>query len=151
MERVAHYWATVAPAVDEASKIVNTIPTPASAGAASLLGMVAKLHITSLPPVEGVAWSVERITGRVGNKVMDGVRWTLPQSIFEELGSRLTGSIAVFFHPAQAQRPDRKPVEAPTIERRAVLAHAVVHGPKRREWVPGEQEHIELFVEPRLQ
>jgi hypothetical protein len=86
---------------------------PAGSATGHILDAVAKMKVGSVPQAHGFDWSVEKITTRiepgqphegeslkteVGEDV-DGIVWNLPQSMFEALGSRINGSIAVSVVP----------------------------------------------------
>jgi hypothetical protein len=82
---------------------------------------------------------------------MQGVVWTLPKSMFAELGGRLTGSVAVSFIPDHEQTADLVATEAAQPEQQALLAHAVIYGPDGDEhWAPSKTSFIRLAVKPRL-
>lgn len=80
---------------------------------------------------------------------MQGVMWTLPKKLFEVLGGRLTGSVAVTFVPARRQAEGYKNATANTeVPRPAdLLAHAVVLGPGGPIWAPSD---VEQFVRLRV-
>jgi hypothetical protein len=86
---------------------------PVGSATGHILDAVAKMKVGSVPQAHGFDWSVEKITTRiepgqphegkslkteVGEDV-DGIVWNLPQSMFEALGSRINGSIAVSVVP----------------------------------------------------
>ena len=72
-------------------------------------------------------------------EVMAGVAWSLPKSMFEELGGRLSGGLAVVFEPVAVQSGKRVSEEDPEPEPRHVLAHAAVHA-DRSYWAPAQSE-----------
>ena len=149
LAKVADYWKTVSPVVESAAEVARNLPPPLSISS-TILHLLAKLQITALPPVEGLAWSIKRITGPVEKEIMDGVRWTIPQEVFEVLGSRLTGSIAVFFHPSQDSAASVKQAE---FQPKAIRAEAVVYPPKSKDChrAPENKDtYVELSIQPSL-
>jgi len=119
-----------APLVQDASNILKLIPTPATAAAAGGLAALAKLQINSVPPSQDIQWSAMKVThGKPPDKVMQGVVWDLPQSVFTLLGSRITGSLALSFIPAHIQTPGTARKEPAPPHAAAIQAHAVVYGP----------------------
>ena len=146
--KVADYWKIVAPVVDSAAAVLKDLPPPLSFSS-TILHLLAKLQITALPPVDGLAWSVNKVTGCMGTEVMDGVRWTIPKEMFQVLGSRLTGSIAVYFHPSQRVQDDAVSINQAVFKSKTILAEAVVHTPKGDQRIPAtENKYIELYVTP---
>lgn len=153
VKKVADYWNTVAPVISKVADLTGQLHIPGVSTGATLLNMLAKVPITSLPPVDGLTWNVKRVTGHVKSEIMDGVRWTLPEKLFDILGSRVTGSIAVYFHPAQHQPHRQKQQETASddqprkVQTRPILAQAVIHHSGQRIPVIGE-EYIKLDVTP---
>ena len=132
MEKVSRYWASTTPVVEDVANIAKLLPNPATDAAATILNWLAKLRITSLPPVEGFEWSVNKVTTRVksdvGPEVMEGVHWTLPESMFTELGCRLTGSVAAYFQPTRIQQNEgNSGNQHEEGQKKPILARAVVH------------------------
>ena len=152
VKKVADYWDTVAPIVGKVAELTKGLDIPGVSTSASLINTLAKVPITSLPPVEGLPWTLTRVTGYLASEIRDGVRWTLPKKLFYVLGSRLTGSIAVYFHPAQSrQQQETVSNNQLTVQTRTILAQAVVHDDGKR--LPNIEkdgkEYIELDVSPR--
>ncbi len=154
--KVAHYWQTVGPVVDSVAGFLAHLAGPASAMSSTLLHSLAKLPITALPPVEGLSWTVHRVTNRMGNEVMDGVQWKLPKKMFEVLGSRLSGSVAVYFHPSWQQQAGKVWSSLPEKQRecanesKPIQAKVVVHVPENQKIPVIECESdIELFIQPK--
>jgi hypothetical protein len=83
---------------------------------------------------------------------MQGVMWTLPKKMFSELGGRLTGSLALSFIPGHIQQGGTVASKAEDFppQPKAILAHAVVYGPRDEIWAPGQREFIRLQVAPTL-
>ena len=79
---------------------------------------------------------------------MQGVMRTLPARMFESLGVRLTGSLAVSFIPSRTQSSDNAgawdPQSAP------LLGHAVVYADDERKWVPGSSTFVQLRLARRV-
>ena len=108
MEKAAQGWQIIQPLVDGASKlasIAQPVAGAAAAQSAKVLGAMAQLKISSVPAIKGFEWSAGKVA--FGNKehggVAQGVTWTLPTSMFQELGGRLTGSLAVSLIPDRKQ------------------------------------------------
>ena len=150
-------FAAAQPMVEDASKLAaigSGVPGVGliAASTATLLDVIAKLKVTSVPPMDGYEWSVQKVGQHVqGEGLLHGIKWTIPKKLFIEFGSRLTGSIALNIIPSipqpsseQCYRPRRLPIRA-----RAVMK---LH-PKRL----GEDEPVplptdgflELEIEPR--
>ncbi len=156
VDEVTHYWQTVGPVVDSVAGFLGHLAGPASAVSSTLLHSLAKLPITSLPPVKGLSWSVHKVTNRVGTEVMDGVQWKLPKKMFEVLGSRLSGSVAVYFHPSWQQQASKVWSSLPVEQReranesKPIQARVVVHIPDNQKIPVTEYESdIELFIQPK--
>jgi len=152
-DEVAKEWQQIQPLVsgagDLASKL-GAIPGvgTAAAAAAPALSAIGRLKVNSVPHAEGFDWSVAKVTFGSDLGVMQGVAWTLPKQLFEVLGGRLTGSIAVSFIQARSQRAESAETsDAPKAA--AVLAHAVVFGPEEPIWAPSEvHDFVRLNVTP---
>ncbi|MGA8353469.1 MAG: hypothetical protein WB698_04805 [Solirubrobacteraceae bacterium] len=157
-EKAAQDWQAVQPLADDASKLASSaspVAGAAASGSIKLLGAMAQLKLSSVPPVKGFEWSAGKVA--FGNKdhggVAQGVMWTLPASMFRELGGRLTGSLAVSFIPDRRQPPDTVSAVTPQPEPRALLAHAVVYSPEGHEhdhWAPTDRSFVHLRLAPRL-
>lgn len=147
-ERASGALTTVEPLLEDASKLVGLVQ-PAVGGVASKaaqsLDVLAQMKINQIPQVGGYTWAVSKVTtvSKSGG-VSQGVRWTLPKLMFEELGGRVTGSIAVSFVPVTQQGADHKEPEPGMIR-----AHASIkpHGAEAI-WVPSQSSFIELAVSP---
>lgn len=146
-ERASSALTTVEPLLEDASKLVGLVQ-PAVGGVASKaaqsLDVLAQMKINQVPQVGGYAWAVSKITTiseREG--VSFGVLWTLPGLMFKELGSRITGSLAVSFVPVSPQGQEA------TVKPGNVRAHAAIH-PRGGDqiWVPSQATFIELDLSP---
>jgi len=120
-----------------------------AAGAAPVLSALSKLQIGCVPQgVKGFNWYVEKVTfgPAADHGVMQGVVWALPKPMFELLGGRLTGSLALSFIPSQAQSSgDQKWVPEPL----PMLSHAVVYADGEEHWVPEKNKFAELKLTPK--
>jgi hypothetical protein len=157
-EKIAQGWQTIGPLVEAASALAaaaQPIAGTAATQSAKILGALAQLKLTSVPAVKGFEWSAGKVA--FGNKrhggVAQGVMWTLPPSMFRELGDRLTGSLGVSFVPDHKQEPGRAARQPEAPEAQDLLAHAVVYGPEGHDhdhWAPGIQDFVRLRLAPRL-
>lgn len=148
MEKATDYWEKASPLLDKVSNIAKDLPV-AGAPTATLISMLAKMRLTSLPPVDGFLWSVDKVTKCVGSEVLEGVQWKLPKTIFTDLGgTRLTGSITVYFHSAHLQQNGVVSTHEPEFEQKDILARAIVHAQKGDQCVPpGEDdESVERYI-----
>jgi hypothetical protein len=157
-EKAASDWQSIQPFVDGAGKLAGSLE-PLVGGAASAsaktLGALAQLKLSSVPAIKGFEWSAGKVA--FGNKahggVAQGVMWTLPPSMFTELGGRLTGSLAVSFISDNRQREGEVADAAPAPKPQDLLAHAVVYDPEGHEhdhWAPATDRFVHLRVGPRL-
>jgi hypothetical protein len=106
LKDAAHLFAAAQPIVDDASKLAGVgrgLPGvgPIAASTATLLDVIARLKVTSVPPASGYEWSVQKVAQHVsGEGLLHGIKWTISKKLFIEFGSRLTGSIAVNIVPS---------------------------------------------------
>lgn len=118
-----------------------------AAGAAPMLSAIAKLQVGSVPQgVKGFGWYVEKVTVPAAHShgVMQGGVWAIPKEMFELLGGRLTGSLAVSFIPtAVTGREAWQPQPLP------LLAHAVVYADGDASWVPAQNQFVGLLLSPK--
>jgi hypothetical protein len=118
-----------------------------AAGAAPILSAMSKLQVNAVPQgVKGFDWYVEKVTVPAAAKhgVMQGVVWTIPKEMFQLLGGRLTGSLALSFIPAAAiGQSSWEPRPMP------MLAHAAVYADGHASWVPAQNRFIELPLSPQ--
>jgi hypothetical protein len=158
LEKAAEDWQVVQPFVEGASKLASAagsagvIAGSVAGTSASLLGGLAQLKLDSVPQVKGFEWSATKVTfgNREHGGVVQGVLWTLPKSMFAELGGRLTGTLAVSFIPEHQQQPGHVAADPPSLEQGSLLAHAVVYGPGGDEhWAPEKRSFIRLAIAPR--
>jgi hypothetical protein len=152
-QRAASEWQALAPVVADAGSLASSLaPVPGvgtvAAGAAPILSAMSKLKIGSVPQsVKGFDWYVEKVTfGSHERGIMQGICWTLPRVMFDLLGGRLAGSVALSFVPMQRQDGNSKDWQPMTA---SVLAHASVRFDRAEKWVPAEDDFIELRISPR--
>jgi hypothetical protein len=146
-EKAADPLKNLAPVAGALGAAGQLVPNPAVATASGMLSAVAKLQLTSVPQTDGFTWSVGKVTCRSEFGITQGVVWTLPPRMFNDLGGRLTGSLAVSFIPSQMQG-EQPATGLPVFQPRPVLAHAVVYGPDGEIWVPGQREFVRLHLAP---
>jgi len=151
--------AAVQPVLGGAGELGGFVPGGATAS--KWLEAVSKLQVSSVPQAGEMDWSVGKVTFGGRHGVMQGVMWTLPQSVFQRLGGRLTGSLALSFIPAtrQAASPDPSAPDPSAPDPSApgtakALAHAVVYGQGGKQyWIPGDppdgRGFVELSIFPR--
>jgi hypothetical protein len=151
-DRAAADWQKLEPALSAASSISQALaPVPGvgaiTAGAAPVLSALSKLQVGSVPQgAPGFDWYVEKVStaGVKGRGVLQGIMWSLPKEMFEALGGRLTGSLAVSFIPCQA-----KGSTSVTLGAAALRGHAAVYFKDETTWVPAINEFIELDLSPQ--
>lgn len=158
MEKAAQGWQAIQPLVDDASKlasIAQPVAGAAAAGSAKVLGAMAQLKLSSVPSIKGFEWSAGKVA--FGNKehggVAQGVTWTLPASMFKELGGRLTGSLALTMIPDHKQQPGQVGADGPAPQPQDLLAHAVVYDPDGHDqdhWAPAIDSFVHLSIAPRV-
>jgi len=158
LEKAAEGWQAIQPLIEGASTMASVAQPLAGAVAgqsAKVLGAMAQLKLSSVPPIKGFEWSAGKVA--FGNKdhggVAQGVMWTLPASMFKELGGRLTGSLAVSFIPDHQQKSGEISAEIPQPEPQDLLAHAVVYSPDGHDhdhWAPSDRSFVRLCVGPRV-
>ena len=155
-DAAAHDWESIQPFVEGASKLAGAAEPAvgaAAAGSGKVLGAVAQLKLSSVPSIKGFEWSASKValSSPDHGGVCQGVMWTLPPSMFKELGGRLTGSLAVSFIPDNKQQPGRVTVQTPRPEAQDLLAHAVVRSPEGNDhdhWAPSAQDFVRLQIAP---
>jgi hypothetical protein len=160
IQSAAHMFAAAQPIVEDASKLAaagSVVPGagPIAASTATLLDVIARLKVTSIPPADGYEWSVQKASHHVHDEgLLHGIKWTIPKKLFFEFGSRLTGSIAVNVIPSarQACSGERVPdgIRRLPVRARAIMylhpRHAEKNGPAT---LPeGNGKFLELWIEP---
>jgi hypothetical protein len=151
-------WEQLQPVLEGAGSVAAKLgPIPGvgavAAGAAPILSTLAKLKIGSVPQgVKGFDWSVGKVTfgSKERHGVMQGVMWTLPRAMFELLGGRLTGSLAVSFIPSRSQTTPTMTDQAWAPHAAPLLAHAGVYADNSTRWIPGSSDFVELTLTPRF-
>ena len=171
LTRLGDVWNKTQPFVDEAAQLTALLPKPLDASS-NVLSALAKLKLNEVPPVDGFAWSVGKVTTKWQGSVMEGVMWTLPKKMFTDIGGRITGSLAVSFIPAPIQDPSgmirddysvfqRLPIQAhariylqqdkhsdaifPSDRNENDQQPAVICLPDRQ-----KQEFVELYIQPTV-
>jgi len=152
-------WTKFQPLLEGAGNVAAKLgPTPGvgtiATGAAPILSALAKLKVGSVPQgVKGFDWSAGKVTfaSKAEHGVMQGVMWTLPKAMFELLGGRLTGSLALSFIPSRSQSrsTNNTPSEAWAPTAAPLLAHAVVYADHTSTWVPRNNNFVKLTLTPR--
>ncbi len=102
---------------------------PAASATGHVLDAMAKMKVGSVPQAPGFEWSVKKFTTWAqeasgtaspskadAGELVDGIVWNIPPSMFETLGSRINGSIAVSLLPVSNQK-SASPVLNPGIVR----------------------------------
>ena len=155
MTAVAQDWKTISPLLEDAGTIAGLAGgAPAAAGAAKaasgILNALANLQINSVPPTGDSEWSVAKVAlgkdaGGDVNGLMQGVRWDLPREVFDRLGCRLTGCLAVKFIPTGALGQTD-----PQLSPGDLCAKAIIYAKATKDGVrvPGEDEFLRLTLSP---
>lgn len=144
----------VQPLLSGASSVAGLIPGGGTAS--KWLSTIAGLQMSSLPQTGDLKWSVSKVTFGSKRGLMQGVMWTIPRTVFQRLGGRLTGSVAVSFISAHRQTGTAEPHEgqngAHTYCPAEILAHAVVYGTDEQKWwtPPGDDNSGRHFVELKI-
>lgn len=151
-DKAAQEWQHMQPILAGAGQVASTLGVvpgvgTVAAGAAPILSAIAKLQVGSVPQgVKGFDWYVEKVTVPAAHShgVMQGVVWAIPKEMFELLGGRLTGSLAVSFVPTATAADDAwQPRPLP------LLAHAAVYADGETSWVPAQNQFVELLLSPK--
>jgi hypothetical protein len=150
-EKAAAEWDRMQPIVAGAGQVASALGVvpgvgAVAAGAAPVLSAVSKLQIGSVPQnVKGFDWYVEKVTfgAAASHGVMQGVVWAIPKEMFDRLGGRLAGSLAVSFVPTASGDAVWEPKALP------MLAHAVVYAKGAHSWVPAQNKFVELALSPK--
>ncbi len=109
LSAIAKDWKEASPYIGVAGQVASlaaVVPEvgPVFKGASDILDALAKLQINSVPPAGDFKWSVAKVTDWDDEcGVLQGVMWELPGKMFDTLGSRLTGSLALSFIPVCAK------------------------------------------------
>jgi hypothetical protein len=114
-ERASSAISTAEPLLEDASKLVGLVQPvigDVASKAAQSLDVLAQMKINQIPQVGGYEWAVAKVTTvSESGGVSYGLMWTLPKLMFEELGGRITGSVAVSFIPVTKQGDEAKTAE----------------------------------------
>ena len=162
LKDAAEMFSAAKPIVEDASKLASVgsmLPGvgPIAASSAVLLNTIARLKITSVAPTNDYVWSVQKVARVQKDGLLQGVKWTISKNLFVELGSRLTGSIAVNIIPSRLQSSsERSGNETGDIRLKPlpIRAAAVMHLHPQRfgkdELVPlPSKGFLELEIKPR--
>jgi len=79
-----------------------TALTPGGAAISKWMEAAGKLEATSLPQTKGFEWSIAASTVVIDDKLRYRISWTIPKNMFNSLGGRLTGGLAVIFIDASS-------------------------------------------------
>jgi hypothetical protein len=151
-DKAAADWQRMQPMLagaGQAASALGVVPGigAVAAGAGPVLSAMSRLQVGAVPQgIKGFDWYVEKVTvpAAAGHGVMQGVVWAIPKEMFERLGGRLTGSLALSFVPSAAVgQTSWEPRTVP------VLAHAAVYADGETSWVPAQNRFIELPLSPR--
>jgi len=151
-EKVANVFKALQPALADSGSIAALVPGGATPS--KWLETVSKLSISSLPTSgDKFKWSVSKMAfplTKPDGSVIEGVVWELPKSVFNLLGGRITGSLAVSFLPSHLQSSS-SPDETLHAEAGSFLMYAVLYEDDKPTWVPGNDPgYVELHISPVL-
>ena len=159
-ERASADWEKMQPLVADAGSLASALrPLPgvgiAATAASPVLSAMSKLQVGNVPSsADGYNWYVEKVTTGARSKVgvMQGVMWSIPRTMFESLGSRLTGSLAVSFIPNKRQGSrDWAPKAGDLVGHAGVFEKARLPGMEAPEhWVPSKTAFVRLSIAPTL-
>jgi hypothetical protein len=152
-EKAAADWQRMQPILSgagQAASAMSAVPGvgAVAAGAAPVLSAISKLQVGNVPQgVKGFNWFVEKVTVPASRRhgVMQGVVWAIPRDMFELLGGRLTGSLALSFLPTAAAGQSLWQAQS-----LPMLAHAVVYADGGNLWVPAQNGFVELPLAPQV-
>lgn len=162
LQGAAEMFSAAKPIVEDASKLASVgsmLPgvAPIVASSAVLINVIARLKITSVAPTNDYVWFVQKVVSVQKDGLLQGVKWSISKKLFVELGSRLTGSIAVNIIPSRLQSSSRRsedeagdlqlkplPVRAAAV----MYLHPQRFGKDERIPLPSEG-FLELEIEPR--
>ncbi len=152
-ERANAEWEKLQPLLADAGTLASALgPVPvvgAPAVAASpILVALSKLQVGSVPPsVAGYNWYVKKVTTGVEgtNGVMQGVTWSIPRTMFESLGGRLTGSLAVSFIQSKQQGASDSGLKAGNLVGRAGVFEKE---PRKKEDAAHWSDLVQLSILP---
>jgi hypothetical protein len=157
-ERANADWQKLQPLLADAGTLAPVLsPIPVVGGVAAaaspVLAALSKLQIGSVPPTaKGYNWYVDKVTTGAASKhgVMQGVMWSIPRTMFENLGGRLTGSLAVSFIPSKSQgREEWAPQSGDLICHAGVFEKARLPEEKPTgHWVPSQSTFVHLSISP---
>ena len=151
-EKAAQDWQHMQPILAGAGQTASALGVvpgvgTVAAGAAPILSAIAKLQVGTVPQgVKGFDWYVEKVTVPPAHShgLMQGVGWAIPREMFELLGGRLTGSLAVSFVPTSSAAGEVwQPQSLP------LLPHAAVFADGETVWVPAQNRFVELLLSPK--
>ena len=119
------------PAASDIGQVANVAVPGAGtvvSSSARLLGALAQMKINSLPQTAGFQWNVvktasvrpKKTESGVEEGTMAGLVWSLPTTMFQEFGGRISGSVAVIFVPLKHDSASNDLASG------AILARAVV-------------------------
>lgn len=157
-ERANAEWQRLQPLLADAGQFAPTLsPIPGVGGAAAVaapvLSAISKLQIGTVPSsAKGYNWYVEKVTTGAASKhgVMQGVMWSIPRTMFETLGGRLTGSLAVSFIPSKRQGSQNwSPQKGDLLCHAGVFEKGRIPGEKPTgHWVPTQSTFVHLAITP---
>ena len=159
-ERANADWQHLQPLLADASTLAPALaPIPGVGGAAvvasPVLSALSKLQVGTVPPTtKGYNWYVDKVTTGASSAkgVRQGVMWSIPRTMFESLGGRLTGSLAVSFIPCrqQGQEGDWAPRAGDLACHAGVFEKDRLPGEKPKEhWLPSRSTFVSLSITPK--
>jgi hypothetical protein len=157
-DRASADWQKLQPLVADAGALAPSLaPIPVVGGVAAaaspILSAVSKLQIGNVPPTaKGYNWYVDKVTTGSSSQqgVRQGVMWSIPRTMFESLGGRLTGSLAVTFIPCKKQdQPDWSIQKGDLCCHAGVFEKARLPGEQAKgHWAPSQNSFVRLSIEP---
>ena len=145
-------WNDIAPLFTGVATLPLRVINPLTMIPLALLPSFSKLHINTVQPHKDFAWSVDKVSCQSKYGLMQGVKWNIPKKMFQKLGGRLTGSLAVCFIPSQVQRSIEDIQGKEVYLTQPILAHAVLNRSHHHPiYLPSQSEFVELHIAPSSQ
>jgi hypothetical protein len=143
-EELAKDFTAIQPVIGAAGQIAGDATGMPELG--SMAATVSRLKLTSVPPTQSSEWFVRKVDMVRNDHLFHGIEWQLSLNLLNQLGSRVTGGLLVFFANVETEGAEQ------TDPSHGLLVKTVLHyiepGNTKDISIPAGDDFLSLALAP---